>query len=150
SILTGSVGPTNNRALWLAANNSLSLLARTGTQAPGVNAGIVFSEFTAAISLAAGTVPVLNGVGQVAFLAKLAGPGVTTTNDFGIWLATSGSAQLVAREGDPAPGTPDGVRFSSLSTQPALNDKGQLAFQALLIGPGVTGTNNTSIFVGKP
>src|SRR5205085_3554753 len=104
AILSGTgVVPTNNRSLWLASGGSVNLLARTGTQAPGVGAGIVFSDFTSTISLAAGTVPVLNGVGQVAFVAKLAGLGITATNDSGIWLATSGNVELVARKGDPAP-----------------------------------------------
>jgi hypothetical protein len=142
AILSGTgVVATNNRSLWSASGGSVNLLARTGTQAPGVNAGVVFSDFPGTITLAAGTVPVLNGAGQVAFVAKLAGPGVTAMNDSGIWLATSGNVQLVAREGDPVPGTVDGVTFPSfISTQPALNDKGEIAFLAL----------NTTIFVGKP
>jgi hypothetical protein len=49
----------------------------------------------------------------------------------------------VARQGEHAPGTPDGVLFDHSSSGPlsvfislALNDSGQTAFQARLIGSG--------------
>ena len=140
---------TNNRALWLADNNGLNLIARTGTQAPGVSPGIVFSDFPGLISFAAGPIPVLNGAGEVAFVARLAGPGATATNNLGIWITAPNGPRLVARTGDLAPGIADGVRFQGMGAQPALTDKGDIAFQALLNGPGVAPTNNTAIYVGK-
>ena len=55
--------------------------------------------------------PVINDAGQVAFRANLAGSGVDSTNNQGIWSEGSGSLALVARTGSAAPGAPDGVNF---------------------------------------
>jgi len=66
--------------------------------------------------------PVLNDAGQVAF-----------TNSFEIWSEGSGSLTRVARVGDHAPGTPDGVRFGALGNgfvPVVLNDATQTAFLA--------------------
>jgi len=52
---------------------------------------------------------------------------------------------LVAREGNQAPGTPEGVFFRSLST-PALNNAGQTAFSGFLAGTGVDGSNDRGIW----
>ena len=44
--------------------------------------------------------PVINGIGQVAFDASLAGPGVTSANDFGLYAGTPGSVVKIVRTGD--------------------------------------------------
>lgn len=43
---------------------------------------------------------------------------------------------MIAREGDPAPGAPDGARFGAFDS-PLLNDRGEIAFRGYLqVGPG--------------
>ena len=44
--------------------------------------------------------PVLNGAGQVAFVATLTGDGVTTANDGGLYAGSVGGLVKVVREGD--------------------------------------------------
>jgi hypothetical protein len=45
--------------------------------------------------------PFANKLGQIAFVATLSGPGITTSNDRGIWATDrSGHLRLIAREGD--------------------------------------------------
>ena len=56
----------------------------------------------------------LNDAGQSAFRRTLAGTGVTSTNNQGIWSGGSGELALVARTGSQAPGTASGIRFSDL------------------------------------
>jgi hypothetical protein len=65
----------------------------------------------------------------------LTGSGADGTNDFGIWSNASGPFQLVARQGDSAPGVPGKVLGSIGEIMQ--NDAGQVAFQGYLTNPGV-------------
>ena len=142
--LTGSgVDSTNNQGVWSEGSGSLSLVARTGSQAPGAPGGVNF-RIDPAFELFS---PVLNSAGQTAFYGGL------TDGNVGLWSEGSGSLTLVARSGIQAPGTPAGVNLSfsaGLSPfhldWPKLNDAGQTAFVGALTGAGVTSTNNWGVW----
>jgi hypothetical protein len=139
--LIGGGLPFNTGGIWSGLPGSLGLVARVGLPAPGTDAGTVFSGLSA---------PILNGAGDVAFHATLAGPGVTPANNQGIWIGSPGNLRLLVRQGAPAPGTADGIVFGNLTfSQPAINGAGQVAFSAQLAGPGVTFDNNEGIWVGS-
>jgi hypothetical protein len=141
--LTGSgVDSTNDTGIWSEGSGSLALVAREGNQAPGAHDGVNFGDFFDGAYIT----PALNNAGQITFRAKLAGTGVDSTNDEGIfWSGGSGTLALVARAGSQAAGTPNGVNYQSFS-YPALNDAGQTAFHAVLTGAGVDTTNNIGIW----
>jgi hypothetical protein len=122
------VDATNNRGIWVQGRDiGWTLVARTGDPAPGAASGVNFSALGAAL---------LNGPGEIAFLGRVSGPGVSANNDDGIWAEREGTGlTLVAREGEPAPGTQSGVQFSTLLAR-ALNAAGQVAFSARLTGSG--------------
>ena len=86
-----------------------------------------------------------NDAGQIAFITEIAGAGVDATNNEGIWSGKPNELALVARRGDPAPGTSSGVHFSDLD-YPTLNGSGQIAFRAALNGSGVGSTNDRGIW----
>ncbi len=138
-LITGTgVGGTNDTGIWSEASGALSLVARTGSAAPGTAAGVVYIFMST---------PVLNGAGQTAFHSSLTGTGVDSTNDRGIWSERSGALALVAREGDAVPGTAAGVVYTSFITgSPVFNDAGQTAFTGYFNGPGVNITNNQGIW----
>jgi hypothetical protein len=149
--LTGSgVNDANNAGIWSEGSGSLALVARSGSEAPGTPGGTLFREFP--------DFPLkLNSAGQMAFLARLTGSGVDATNDYGIWLESSGTLALIAREGEHAPGTPNGVTFASdlgaesaIFYRPGLNNAGQVAFQASLSGLGVDSSNDFGIWATDP
>src|SRR3954468_8112166 len=117
----------------LAIATSLRTVAVSGEAAPGTGTGVVFAPNFG--------IPVLDNAGQAVFQAKLAGNGVTTTNDAGIWSEGSGALTLIARSGSAAPGVPTGVTFSNFDP-PAINASGKAAFFANLTGAGVTNQNN--------
>jgi hypothetical protein len=103
---------------------SLQRVARRADQAPGAaSVPTVFDKLS---------IPALSGDGRVAFRADLIRVGdVTDGNDSGIWAHdVAGDLQLVAREGDPAPGLGGGVRFSGVSI-PRISRAG-VAFEAAL------------------
>ncbi len=84
--------------LLVASSNSVSLAsvtfdtrALTGDAAPGTEPQVTFSRFHEVV---------LNAAGQTAFHATIAGPGVESTNNSGIWSERTGSLGLVARAGD--------------------------------------------------
>jgi len=61
--------------------------------------------------------------------------------------------RTVALTGEPAPGTEDGVVFSSFTTglnhsfmHPVIDDQGRVAFIALLAGDGVNESNQSGIW----
>jgi|GEM_PF-3605943 len=96
-------------------------------------------------------IPCVDAAGQVAFGARVAGPGVTAANDRGLWLGTPGGSQIVVRRGDPAAGFAQGVygQFSLF----ALSPSGVLAFHAWVDGLSPTVTvsglwsNRTGVLV---
>jgi hypothetical protein len=138
-LLSGTgVDDSNDEALFLSdALGNLTLVTRLGNQATGTPTGTVFAG-----NPAFGYARVLNNVGQVATTGPLAGPGVDSTNDHGIWATDrSGAQQLIVREGDELEVTPGDFRtISDLSFvgdngnsngwPSGFNNVGQLAFWA--------------------
>lgn len=129
----------NNEAIYGGPLAAPQLVARTGNAAPGTMLGVNYSFLDP---------PALNDLGQIAYGASLTGVSVTNATDRAIYAGTLAAPQLVARTGDYAPGTFGGVRYSSLSRQPVLNDLGQAAFFARLSGFGVTDSNDEAIYAG--
>jgi hypothetical protein len=139
AFLTGNgVDGSNYIGIWSESSEGLSLVARTGNQAPGTPNGVNFSSLNR---------PVLNDAGKIAFLGGLAGIGVDSTNFWGVWSNRSGNLALVARAGEPVPGMPSGIMFSGpIFGEPVLNSAGRIAFRASLSGNGVDSTNNQGIW----
>jgi hypothetical protein len=139
AFLTGSgLDNTNNYGIWSEGAGSLALVARTGNQAPGAPAGAVFRApfyFT----------PELNNAGRSVFRADLVGSGVTSDNYRGIWSEQLGNLLLEVRNGDQAPGAPNGTRFSELNV-PVFNNNGAIAFGAELTGGDVNSSNAYGIW----
>ena len=136
--LTGSgVGSMNDTGIWAGPPGAFALVARSGSQAPGTSIGTLFFHFERAT---------LNEAGHAAFPAILSGTGVDTSNDKGLWSDHSGTLTLIARDGDQAPGTPEGVNFREIDSRAALNSAGQIAFGALLIGTGVDENSDRGIW----
>ncbi len=129
------VSDINDQGIWSErGGNGLSLVARTGDEAPDTD-GAIFERFLNWT---------LNDAGQTAFSGSLTGPEVAfRSNDTGIWAEDlSGVLQLIARTGDlldvdDGPGidfrTIGSLRFISgtNNSQPSgFNNSGQLAFRA--------------------
>jgi hypothetical protein len=130
------INSTNNTSNWVQRAGGLTLIARTGAQAPGLPAGVHFSEF-------GGYVPVFDGAGRATFWARLSSP-----TDQSIWSERSGNLALVVRTGDSAPGAPTGATFTSVigpgSSQ--VNDAGLIVMHALIAGALVDSSNDAGIW----
>jgi hypothetical protein len=113
--------PSNfDQGIWSDASGTLQLVARTGQQAPDMAPGVVFKELGD---------PVVNSTGILAFQATVEGPGISHSNDSGIWMGPPDAPVLVMRAGDSASGAPAGAVFddvgpSSIGTSIAVGDSG--------------------------
>jgi hypothetical protein len=123
------------------------LIMREGDPAPGLGPGVIVGPAAGWWNIFLVHNPV-NGAGQVAFATTLAGAGVTSGNDTALWLTDgAGGLSLVIREGDPAPGTGAGIVFGlTPSSRFAISETGRVAFGSILAGPGVTASNDRSIW----
>jgi hypothetical protein len=110
-----------------------ALLAREGSAAIGAGKDIVFGDFSNMV---------MGANGHVVFKAGLVDATTTSAIGFGIWRDNT----LVARTGAAAPGTGAGVQFADLVSH-RVNGAGQVAYYAQLAGDGVSGTNNTGLWV---
>ncbi len=111
-----------SQGIWVGTADSLSLVARSGTVAPGVGS----SQFRWFRDLR------LNKSGQVAFIAGLRGPTVTTDNDEGVWAGSPENLIMTDRKGLAVTST----QYSIVSTdRPAfdglsINDSGGVMVRA--------------------
>lgn len=114
----------------LDSGTGRELVVVSGTPAPGAGSGVTFRDFPG--SQLGG----LNNAGQVAFLASVTGGEIVDfVNERGIWSDGGGSGlELVALEGNPAPGADPGGNFSRINT-PVLNGAGQVAFSGTIDSP---------------
>ena len=130
--------------VFLGHRGSLQLVARAGDLAPGAG-GDVWGDLL-------GFGQVLRAGGRVVFPGELAA--ADATHDGGIWAGTVGNLALVAREGDPAPGTTltyaSSGRYFQGALRLAMNDGGAVAFRAKVAGQGVTAANDEALFAGVP
>jgi hypothetical protein len=145
SLQTGSGGVINENShgIWYGRHGSLNLVVRAGDHAPGTSADTRFRYFYQFS---------LNDAGDIAFRAELGPFGVVDLTNFaGIWAMRNGSLELIARQGEHAPGTGPNVVFDDAGLdfrRPLINGKGEVAFIADLqrgFG-GVNASNNRGIW----
>lgn len=141
--LTGTgVDSSNNSGLWTKTGDSFHLVAREGSPAAGTSLGINNGMFFDSR---------FNGIGEVTFTGSLLGAGIVDTNNTALWTEHNGTQVLIAREGDSAPGLASNIRFGDFSNASGaiglqVNKSGQVAFESILTGPGVTDSNDRSIW----
>ena len=131
--LTGTSGGTNdNSGIFRGSGGAITRIAREGQAAPDGNG--TFASFND---------PALNGAGQVAFEAFLTG----TSESNGIFRGSGGVITQVARDGQAAPDG-NGV-FSNFLDELALNDAGQVVFEAFLTGTSGGTDDDNGIFLSN-
>jgi hypothetical protein len=101
AILAAVRGPaitsSTDQGIWASEGGPLELVVRKGSQVPSAPAGVFYLALSALR---------MDGAGRVAFRAVLDGPGVVAENDTAALGERGGALELLAREGDPAPGLP--------------------------------------------
>ncbi len=123
--LTGPAVRPGTDAIWREDQGVVKLVAMEGQPAPvGLN-GVTIGEMEFLISH--------NNNGDVAWRGEVAGVGlgISEANNDTLFVSKDGNLEVVAREGDPVPGSSGSSTetFRSFS-YPVLNDQGQVAFLA--------------------
>jgi hypothetical protein len=128
--ITGS----NETVLWVNVDGVTSMLAREGDAVPDLP-GVLLGEMSSAL---------LADSGHVVMSAILTGTGVTPDNNQAILRrdpGPTGALRILARTGTQAPELPAGATIIGL-TAAAINQLGQIAFQATVFNPGPGGDGN--------
>ncbi|MBL8857861.1 MAG: hypothetical protein JNL28_05085 [Planctomycetes bacterium] len=137
------VGQNDAMTYYVSIAGGLQPFMRKGDPATGTDGVFLFAHTSNTI---------INNNDVVAFQGAIIGGTSTTDNDSGIWIGTPGNLTLIAREGDPAPGTV-GAAYGSFSglANFYLNDRNQVTFQCDLIGgDAVPGTNGSALYAWDP
>ena len=139
TVFSATLGTGTRAGIFIETDGTLQLVADEQTSVPSIGPFVVELDFIDDVVL-------LNDAGQVVFLSNVDGIGINSSNRGGIFVASNGTVEVVARQGDVAPGTEPGVTFRSFSA-PSLNNLGHVAFQASLAGTGIDSTNDRGIFI---
>jgi hypothetical protein len=140
----GGVTADSDSGLWSERDGALDVVLREGSAAPGAPVGAVFGETIRGNWNPSGSLALQTGL-------RSGVGGVTAANDIGVWSDVGGSLQMLAREGDAAPGTGAGVVWGEDFLGPELNSSGAFALRGSLrtgIG-GVTVDDNEGIWVQR-
>jgi hypothetical protein len=132
------VSSPRNDGLWATGSTgALALVARETGAADVAGPGVSYNFLGG---------HALNDSGEVAFQARLIGAGVTFAND-GVLIGPNvgGAVAILAREGDPAIGTPNGVNYLGLG-DPEFNNARQIAFTSRVSGPGIDTSNDEGLW----
>ncbi|GAB5497328.1 MAG: hypothetical protein Phyf2KO_24080 [Phycisphaerales bacterium] len=114
--------------VWDPATSALTLVVREDDDVPGMQNGVHFQWLAT---------PRVSANGVVVFYAIIDGQGISNANDAAWfrWDEDSGLSQII-REGDPVPGFPPTVTFSSVAAR--VNDLGHTLIWGDIEGPGIT------------
>jgi len=126
------VDSTNNQGFWAGHSGSLRLVARSGFAPPGLPDGYESVD----LSESSYGPPVLNSVGEAAFVSTLVGDEAPSA--IGLWTEDVGMLELIAGPAAQAPGFPPGASLGGRVTgprdarlfDPTFNSAGQTAFAA--------------------
>jgi hypothetical protein len=138
-VTEGTTGPSP-QGIWAGTPGDLRSVVDPGQSHPDLPAGQYIYWFP-------GWNAVINDPAEVAFAAYLGGTGVTNQNDGSLWAEIDGQLGLIAREGETPPGLSDEISFGTFVAAPDWSDSGQMSFYSTLRGPGLTGDNNTTLWL---
>jgi hypothetical protein len=123
--LSAPAVPYNDTGIWAGTFGGVNLVIREGVQAPGALPGQLIRRFD--------TVAV-NSSGQVIFRSNIGGTGDNELIGTGLWAGTPGALQVLALGTGTGVPRPDNIPYTS-SSNPAINDLGQVAFGSAAITP---------------
>ena len=117
----GTFDPSGDTVVWSDRSGLLQTVFRTGTPAPGMPSGILFTNARA----------VANAAGQMAISADTTYGlgGIGEPDSRGVWVERNGSLRLVAQSNTDAPGLFPSDRFYSFD-KPAIDASGRVSFVA--------------------
>lgn len=132
------IDSTNNQAIWSGRPGEVTVRVRKGDPAPQAGAGVSFNGFFGFME---------QGPDAIVFDSVLTGIGVNSTNDRAVWTESGGSIDLVAREGQQAPGLGANQVFDSFWPY-QFNEAGAL-ISSHVRGDGIDGSNDQGVWLSR-
>lgn len=131
-----------DKALVVGEGAQQRTIARSGFQIPSEPQGVVFWQIWGGSARMS-----TNQSGDLAFSASMFGPGIYTSNNWGIWVSRAGQLSRLVRLTDPSPvaGTTIGSFAAPGGSFIVLADSGAVVYTAMLLGGGANTTNNGTI-----
>ncbi|MBL8859859.1 MAG: hypothetical protein JNL28_15235 [Planctomycetes bacterium] len=146
----GGATSSNDRALFYGAPGAIRMTVRDGASAPGLPPGVTLNTSAGAGGLT--STYLLSASGNCAWTTSLWNGGTSSLNDTAIYGGMPLQPVLVAREGDPAPGTIGPASLvSSYATMThyelQVSERGDVCFRTAMYGGDVSGSlNNGAIY----
>jgi len=137
----------NDTGIWFGDAHGLSLVAREGDPIPRALNGLTYGDLLYRDS--DHDFPRIDDNGRVGFNGLLAGPGVTDTNAWAVFLRADGSTTMLARTGSHAADQAPQVGYELVFLE-AVSSSGSISINAKLVGPGITDANNMALYLGDP
>jgi hypothetical protein len=143
SMLNGGIGMTNRinglSSAFTGKPGTYAIVARAGTQANGLAAGVNYSSIPFH--------PAVNASNHVTFTAELTG-GPAGSPTRALYVGPAGNPQPALTNLDPVPSLP-GATFVNFG-QPVITDSGNVMVYGFFSGSGITTSNNEALFAGVP
>lgn len=140
----GGVGSYSDAIFSEGGGDGLAAFAYRGGLATGLPTGVGVGAINQLTRFE------LSDSGEIVFDTPLIGEGVTSSNDSAILRGREAESLLViAREGEQAPGLPQGVVYRIFDL-PQINRKGNAAFSAYLADGAATDISNKGLFSEHP
>ncbi len=134
----GSDLSIKRRGLWVANPDELKLIASEGASPFGPFSSVRFDTISQGLSIQTNS--------TTSFFATLEGPGIIDSNSRAHWIVDESGLKTFARTGESFAELEDGVVPTSLGNL-YLNDSGEGTWKAFLFGPGITSSNNDTMWV---
>lgn len=156
NIVHTSGAAQNNSALWLVGpDGTASLMATVGMQAPGAAAGTYLTTNFSTSNLTTAGARV-SSTGRMAWYSSTAGGDTVTSgaaaNNNGFWLLSTagpGSAELLFRRGQAAPGFTDGTYLTAVSAFSGIINDSTVLVTATLAGGSVSAANDAAVLLWR-
>jgi hypothetical protein len=143
---SGVTPDVNDKAVFCGPVGDFHLVKRTGSAVPEVGPGVTLSG-------AANLGACISDNGVLCVYGELAGASLPPTATHRVWwIGPRGGLQLAVWEGMPVQGCPEcepGVYLLGAGDL-SFNDAGEVAFEAMLEGPGIHYYDNKARFIGPP
>lgn len=137
-----SGGTTDDEAIFRGSDTFMVEVVRKGDPSPdGVGTFADFVPPALAKNIA------FNDDSQIAIRTTLGGADVVSNNDRALLLTDAVDIDLIAREGNAAPG---GGKFGNFFSDPVLNELGQVVFTNTLTGGGIDTDNDFGLYAFDP
>ena len=129
-----------NEAVCAASATGIVVIARPGN--PAVGTAGTYGDL--------GFVQSFDDAGRVAFTARIEGDPAGLAGDTGLWVGTPAALALVARTGDPAPGTNGATLLPGTNFIMSINPQGQCLFLCSLAGGDANPASDRALYAWDP